>query len=50
MQLSKVFSEIEIQPILIAVIRTAYANAFQTASIGHFRYRNKPYTSVLKKP
>ena len=50
MQLSKVFSEIEIQPILIAVIRIAYANAFQTASIGHFRYRNKPYTSILKKP
>ena len=50
MQLSKVFREIEIQPILTAVIRSAYANAFKIASIGHFRYRNKPYTSVLEKP
>ena len=50
MQLSKVFREIEIQPILSAVIRTAYANAFKTACIGHFRYKIKPYTSVLEKP
>ena len=42
MQLSKVFREIEIQPILTAVIRTANTNAFQTASIGRIYY------SVLK--
>ena len=50
MQLSKVFREIEIQPILTAVIRIANTNAFQTANIGHFGYKNKPYTIVLEKP